>query len=49
MGITEEEAQIELLKAKTPSLQMVTEEQLSGVFLFLCSPSADQITCVLKI
>jgi 3-hydroxybutyrate dehydrogenase len=44
LGISFEAAQAELLRAKTPSLQMVTEEQLAGVFLFLCSASADQIT-----
>lgn len=44
LKISFEEAQAELLRAKMPSLQMVTEEQLAGVFLFLCSPAADQIT-----
>jgi NAD(P)-dependent dehydrogenase (short-subunit alcohol dehydrogenase family) len=44
LAITFEAAQAELLRAKTPSLQMVTEEQLAGVFLFLCSSSADQVT-----
>jgi len=46
LGITIEQAQNELLREKMPSGQLVTEEQIAGVVLFLCSPSADQLTGV---
>ena len=33
-----------MLAEKQPSMDFVTPEQLGGVLVFLCSPSADQIT-----
>ena len=43
-GISEEAAEIDLLSEKQPSKQFVTTEQIGGLAVFLCSPSADQIT-----
>ena len=37
-------AAAELLSEKQPSMTFVTPEQLGGCVVFLCSPSADQIT-----
>lgn len=42
-GISLEQAQIELLGEKQPSLQFTTVEQLGGLAVFLCSPAADQV------
>jgi 3-hydroxybutyrate dehydrogenase len=42
-GIAVEQAKLELLGEKQPSLEFVTPEQLGGLTLFLCSPAADQI------
>jgi len=42
-GIPVEQARLELLGEKQPSLEFVTPEQLGGLALFLCSPAADQI------
>src|SRR5918993_737090 len=38
-----EQAKLELLGEKQPSLEFVTPEQLGGLAVFLCSPAADQI------
>jgi 3-hydroxybutyrate dehydrogenase len=32
-----------LLEEKQPSMQFVTTEQLAGLVVFLCSPTADQV------
>ena len=42
-GITVAQAQIDLLSEKQPSLQFTTVDQLGGLAVFLCSPSADQV------
>jgi 3-hydroxybutyrate dehydrogenase len=42
-GIRVEQAKLELLGEKQPSLEFVTPEQLAGLAVFLCSPSADQL------
>lgn len=42
-GIAVEKAKLALLGEKQPSLEFVTPEQLGGLAVFLCSPSADQI------
>ncbi len=43
MGISVEEAKIDLLGEKQPSLQFVTPTQLGDLAVFLCSPGADQV------
>ena len=42
-GISLAEAQVQLLGEKQPSLQFTTVEQLGGLAVFLCSPTADQV------
>ncbi len=42
-GIAVEKAKVDLLAEKQPSLQFVTPEQLGGLSVFLCSPSADNV------
>lgn len=42
-GIPVEQARLELLGEKQPSLEFVTREQLGGLAVFLCSPAADQL------
>jgi 3-hydroxybutyrate dehydrogenase len=42
-GVDIEEAKRRLLGEKQPSLQFVTPEQLGGLAVYLCSPSADQV------
>lgn len=44
MGTDVESAAASILEEKQPSMAFVTEEQLGGVLVFLCSPAADQIT-----
>jgi 3-hydroxybutyrate dehydrogenase len=41
--ISEDDAKKSLLGEKQPSMQFVTTEQLAGLAVFLCSPSADQV------
>jgi 3-hydroxybutyrate dehydrogenase len=41
--ISNDDAKKALLSEKQPSHQFVTPEQLAGMAIFLCSPSADQI------
>ena len=41
--ITAEQAKVELLGEKQPSLEFVTPEQLGGLAVFLCSPAADEV------
>lgn len=41
---TVDKAAADILAEKQPSMDFVTPEQLGGVLVFLCSPSADQIT-----
>jgi 3-hydroxybutyrate dehydrogenase len=41
--ITVEQATLELLKEKEPSLQFTTPEQLGDLAVFLCSPAAENI------
>lgn len=43
MGISVEEAKVDLLGEKQPSLQFVTPAQLGDLAVFLCSPGADQV------
>jgi 3-hydroxybutyrate dehydrogenase len=43
MGISVEEAQVDLLGEKQPSLQFVTPAQLGDLAVFMCSPGADQV------
>ncbi len=43
MGISAEEAQVDLLGEKQPSLQFVTPGQLGDLAVFMCSPGADQV------
>ena len=42
-GVSGEEAKKRLLLEKQPSGEFVTPEQLAGLAVFLCSPSADQV------
>jgi 3-hydroxybutyrate dehydrogenase len=42
-GVSVDEAKIELLTEKQPSLEFVTPQQLGGLACFLCSPAADQL------
>lgn len=42
-GIPAEQAQVELLGEKQPSLQFVTPEQLGELAVFLCSAAADNV------
>lgn len=42
-GISQAQAQKELLGEKQPSLQFTTVDQLGGLAVFLCSPAADQV------
>ncbi|MDP9291221.1 MAG: 3-hydroxybutyrate dehydrogenase [Verrucomicrobiota bacterium] len=42
-GKSVDEAKIELLSEKQPSLEFVTVEQIGGLAVFLCSPAADQV------
>jgi 3-hydroxybutyrate dehydrogenase len=42
-GISATQAQNDLLGEKQPSLQFTTVEQLAGLAVFLCSPTADQV------
>jgi len=42
-GMPVEQAKLELLGEKQPSLEFVTPEQLAGLAVFLCSPAADQV------
>lgn len=44
LGCDPEKAAAEILAEKQPSMDFVTPEQLGGCVVFLCSPSADQIT-----
>ena len=43
-GLPVGEAEVALLSEKQPSKSFATPEQIAGLALFLCSPSADQIT-----
>jgi 3-hydroxybutyrate dehydrogenase len=42
-GAAVEQAKLEILAEKQPSLQFVTTEQIGALAVFLCSPAADQI------
>ncbi|CAM8647877.1 FabG Dehydrogenases with different specificities (related to short-chain alcohol dehydrogenases) [Burkholderiales bacterium] len=42
-GVSQDEAKRGLLMEKQPSGEFVTPEQLAGLAVFLCSPSADQV------
>jgi 3-hydroxybutyrate dehydrogenase len=42
-GLPADQARIELLAEKQPSLQFVTPEQLGALAVFLCSPAADNV------
>lgn len=42
-GISAEQAKVELLSEKQPSLEFVTPDQLGGLAVFLCSPAADEV------
>ena len=42
-GIAVEQAKLELLAEKQPSLEFVMPEQLGSLVAFLCSPAADQL------
>jgi 3-hydroxybutyrate dehydrogenase len=42
-GISNDEAQRQLLAEKQPSLQFTTPEQLAELAMFLCSPAADNV------
>jgi 3-hydroxybutyrate dehydrogenase len=42
-GKSQEQAKIDLLGEKQPSLEFVTPEQLGALALFLCSDAAQQI------
>ena len=42
-GIDPSRAKLELLAEKQPSHEFVTPEQVGGLAVFLCSPSADQV------
>jgi 3-hydroxybutyrate dehydrogenase len=41
--ISNEQAKLQLLGEKQPSLEFVTPEQIGGIAVFLCSPAADQM------
>lgn len=43
-GKSHEEAENDLLRDKQPSMRFTKPEQIGGLVLFLCSPSADNIT-----
>ena len=43
-GKTEEAIKKELLEEKMPTMKFTTAEQIGGLTVFLCSPSADNIT-----
>jgi 3-hydroxybutyrate dehydrogenase len=43
-GISVEQAKRDLLSEKQPSGEFVTTEQIGDLAVFLCSPSADQMT-----
>jgi len=43
-GMTKEQVINDVLLAAQPTKQFVTSEQVAGIAVFLCSPSADQIT-----
>ena len=43
-GKTEDQIKKELLEEKMPTMKFTTAEQIGGLALFLCSPSADNIT-----
>ena len=45
-GRSFDEEKLDLVAEKTPSKEFSTPEQLGGLAVFLCSPSADQITGV---
>ena len=42
-GIAVEQAKVDLLREKQPSLQFVTPEQLGELAVFLCSPAGDNV------
>lgn len=42
-GLTQDEAQRQLLGEKQPSMQFTTPEQLGELAVFLCSPAADNV------
>ncbi len=42
-GISEEQARIDLLSEKQPSIEFVTTEQIGAMAVYLCSPGADQV------
>lgn len=44
LGLSQEEAAVNLLTEKQPSKQFVSVEELGGIVVFLCSPAANQIT-----
>jgi 3-hydroxybutyrate dehydrogenase len=41
--LSQDAAKRSLLEEKQPSMQFVTTEQLAGLVVFLCSPTADQV------
>ena len=43
-GKTEDDIKKELLEEKMPTMKFTTAEQIGGLSVFLCSPSADNIT-----
>ncbi|XP_077989932.1 D-beta-hydroxybutyrate dehydrogenase-like [Glandiceps talaboti] len=43
-GITPEEAKIQYLLQRQPTLKMITVEQVAETVKFICSPAADQMT-----
>jgi len=42
-GISGEQARVELLSEKQPSIEFVTTEQIGAMAVYLCSPGADQV------
>ncbi|MFA7505381.1 MAG: 3-hydroxybutyrate dehydrogenase [Burkholderiaceae bacterium] len=42
-GISGEQARIDLLSEKQPSIEFVTTEQIGAMAVYLCSPGADQV------
>jgi 3-hydroxybutyrate dehydrogenase len=44
LGLSQEEAAVNLLTEKQPSKQFVSVEELGGIVVFLCSEAANQIT-----
>ena len=42
-GLSVEQAKINLLAEKQPSLQFTTPEELGGLAVFLCSPQANNV------